>query len=166
MKKVWLITSILKRAPDAFRPTAGGLVSGFINLEVRSCSILRPTTKNLLERSVTTQITHYNYQTWQLGHRPRMEWPLWHLHFQHSPSTAELSASLSMNFGNLDPRLPWHRGSFLESSWRCSGALWSSNSCAPLGLTILRDLVLVKSCGIALPRNSPCVRTFRATHNT
>ena len=58
MKKVWLMISLFKRAPDAFRPPAGDLVSGFINLEVRYCSILRSTTKNLLERSVTPQITH------------------------------------------------------------------------------------------------------------
>ena len=71
------MTSILEQVPDAFRPApAGVLVSGFINLEVRSCSILRSTTKNLLELSVTTQITHCYYQTWQLGRRPRKECPL------------------------------------------------------------------------------------------
>ena len=53
------------------------LVSGFFNLVLMYCSTLRSTTESLLELSVvTTQITHYNYQTWQLGRRPGKECPL------------------------------------------------------------------------------------------
>lgn len=45
--------------------------------------ILRPTSNNLLERTVPTQITHHNYQTSQLRRRPGRESPQIHLHFQH-----------------------------------------------------------------------------------
>uniref|UniRef100_M4B5T0 Uncharacterized protein n=1 Tax=Hyaloperonospora arabidopsidis (strain Emoy2) TaxID=559515 RepID=M4B5T0_HYAAE len=58
---------IKKNAPDAFRPPAGGLVSGLSNLEVRTFVSCANQTKNLLELNVNTQITRYNYQTWQLG---------------------------------------------------------------------------------------------------